>query len=137
MVAPKRSCNLANLTRKNGAKDAASHHLPGRIPFGDDCTYKKVAARFVAGKVIKTTTITHEFTCDRFRVTSGNDIVPLFILSDHDRAMVISADTKRAPSADQSIIALANRVGKATSAEDPSASTSLDNDNTEAPATVM
>jgi hypothetical protein len=115
-------------TRKNGVKDAVSHHLRGRILFGEDYTYRELAAHFLAGKVIKKTAITHEFTYDRFRATYGDEIIPLFIVSGRGEVTIVTADAKVAPSAGQSIIALVNRLGETAFDKDRSSGAASDND---------
>jgi len=48
---------------------------------------------------------------DPVGATYGDDIIPLFILSGRGQVTIVTADTKVATGAGQSIIALGNRVG--------------------------
>jgi len=48
---------------------------------------------------------------DPVGATYGDDIIPLFILSGRGQVTIVTADTKVAPGAGQSIIALGNLVG--------------------------
>lgn len=99
--------------RKNGDKDSVSRHLRGRILFGEDLTYKELAARFVAGAAVKQTALTQEFTYEDFRRHHGSDVIPLFIKSERGETLVVTADAKVAPVAGQSIIALVSAADRA------------------------
>lgn len=102
-------------TRKAGAKDAVSHHLRGRILFGEDLTYKELAARSVAGAAIHKTLITDEFGYETFHAAHGNGVIPLFVLSDRGQIEIVTADTKVAPTPGQAIIALVNSANYSVS----------------------
>jgi hypothetical protein len=92
--------------RKNGEKESVSHHLRGRLLFGNNLTYREMAARFIGGFAVKKTSLTREFTYDDFCRNHGSDVVPLFIKSVRGDITVITADTNVAPGPGQSIIAL-------------------------------
>lgn len=61
--------------------------------------------------------IANEFNYEAFRATYRNEVIPIFVASDRSQPTVVTSDTKVAPNAGQSIIALINPVGK-TALED-------------------
>jgi len=114
--------------RKSGAKETVSRHLRGRILFGDDFTYKDLAARFVAGATVKKTLLTDAFTYEDFQRYHGPGVIPLFIKSEPGEITIVTSEMEVAPVAGQLLFALVNSVDRSSIAGNPSDKSAADSD---------
>ncbi|WP_153557075.1 cation:proton antiporter [Roseimaritima sediminicola] len=69
-----------------------SESLSGRILFEEKRTFSSFRDRMEAGAVIKTTTLSDEFTFEDFRERNGDDALILFVLSPQGKVQVNTSD---------------------------------------------
>lgn len=90
---------------ENGAEPAADH-LRGRTLFDTELTYARLAQRFAAGAVVKTTPLTDEFDYDDFREMYGERAVLLFVVDEAGNLLVDVAENALTPRPGQDVISL-------------------------------
>lgn len=87
-------------------------HLQGRHLFEEEVTYSSLNTRFISGASIKTGKLTEDFTFEDFKVRYGDNAIPLFLMRNNGDLHVFTADDPVEPEADETLIALINRVDK-------------------------
>jgi len=94
--------------RKGGSPrvESAAPHLRGRYLFAPEATYDALDARFASGQVVKTTRLGPEFDWAAFRGRYGEDVLPLFVVSDAGALSVCVADKAASPRPGQTVISL-------------------------------
>jgi NhaP-type Na+/H+ or K+/H+ antiporter len=76
----------------NEDEDSISHHLRGRILFGQNATYSSLRSRFASGARMKKHTITDAFGYDEIRNRYGSSVIPMFLVSDEGEVEIITTD---------------------------------------------
>lgn len=84
-----------------------SAHLHGRVLFCGDATLARIEGLLARGASIRTTKLSAEFDFDAFRKLHGDDALPLLVVTENARLIVIAADEKAQPRAGQMLISLA------------------------------
>jgi NhaP-type Na+/H+ or K+/H+ antiporter len=87
-------------------KEPVSQERRGRILFGPEATYERLATRFAQGFRVKKTALTDDFTHEEF-TDRYPDAIVLFVAEDK-RLRVRSTDDEWTPKAGQKLIALVN-----------------------------
>ncbi|MEZ6192611.1 MAG: sodium:proton antiporter [Phycisphaerales bacterium] len=87
-------------------KSAKSHDLHGRYLFGDNITFAELTARFGMDGVLKTSKITETYTYEKFREHYGEEVLPMFIISETGGLTVVTDATKIDPHPGQHLISL-------------------------------
>lgn len=100
---------LANQTGRERLNDEHKlpKHLRGRNLFGKDCHFDDLYALVTEGAEVKTTKLTSAFTFDDYQTTYGEDVLPMFVVTDSGEIRVMSDSKISTPSAGQKIIGLA------------------------------
>ncbi len=93
---------------KNGRdeKHIASEERRGNMLFSKDTTYAKLASLISQGAIIRTTTLTDEFSYEQYREKYGNKAIPLFGFDKKNRIHVFIDDGKQQPEAGWKILGL-------------------------------
>jgi len=81
-------------------------HLHGRWLFQADAVYARLDELHEHGAVIKSTRLTEAFDFRAFRAQNGADAVPLFIVTENQRLIVLATDQKTEPRPGQTLISL-------------------------------
>lgn len=84
-------------------------HLRGRVLFGQDLDFWKLQARFRKGSILKRTRLSEEFGYEDFLATYQDDeqpVVPLFVLSEDGKLVVVEAGQTIAPEPGSTVVAL-------------------------------
>jgi NhaP-type Na+/H+ or K+/H+ antiporter len=97
---------LPSESEEKDRKGKVSRHLRGRLLFGSAITYAYLTARFAAGAVIKTTSLTEEFDYDAFQAYYGETAVPLFLIDSNDNLVIFTANNPPKPKPGQKLISL-------------------------------
>jgi NhaP-type Na+/H+ or K+/H+ antiporter len=84
----------------------AAHHLHGRFLFSTETTYEALDNRFEHGSTIKTTRLSAEFTFESLSEHYGETAVPLFIVTETDKLVVITEEKTVTPKSGEKVIAL-------------------------------
>ncbi len=105
--------------------DDAHRHLHGRWLFDERLTYQQLNKRIADGAVIKTTTLSDEFTYESFREHYGETAVALFVVTPSRRLEVITTDQPPDPKPGDTLISLV---------DDPDESNTEPNDESNDPA---
>ena len=92
--------------RSSERKEAAEHIMSGRYLFNEDATHGSLDDRFEAGAVIKTTTLSDEFTYEAFRERYGESAQLLFCVSKPGQLVVVTPDKTVSPRSGEKVIAL-------------------------------
>ncbi len=93
--------------RKGGDSGDESHrHLHGRWLFDEQLTHEQLTGRVADGAVIKSTTLSDEFTYKSFLDHYGDTAVPLFVVTPARRLEVITADQPADPTPGDTLISL-------------------------------
>jgi len=89
-------------------KDGRSghRHLHGRWVFGKDMTFAKLAGHAARGATVRATPLTEEFTFDSFRQMHGDGAVPMFLVRDQKRLIVLAEDQTAEPKPGDVLISL-------------------------------
>lgn len=93
----------------NTAKDEVEfspEHLRGRFLFGKGLNYNFLTNSFLNGAIIKSTTLTEEFSFGDFKNEYANNVIPLFLISKNNRLVPITLNDKIEPEPGNTIIAL-------------------------------
>lgn len=86
-------------------RDAGHEVLAGRVLFSDDATYDELDRRFSEGQTIKATSITDEFTLQKFHAQYPEALI-LFVADGAEKLAVMTTDATLSPSPGQTVIAL-------------------------------
>jgi len=81
-------------------------HLRGRRVFGPDVTFDSLQQRFATGAIVKATSLTEEFDYDAFCRQYGENVVPLFVITENGHLTVVTAEGETKPKPQQTIIAV-------------------------------
>lgn len=81
-------------------------HLHGRWLFQADAVYPRLEELCEHGAIVKTTKLTEAFDFRAFCEQNGADTVPLFIVTENLRLVVLATDQKTEPRAGQTLISL-------------------------------
>jgi NhaP-type Na+/H+ or K+/H+ antiporter len=81
-------------------------HLHGRWAFGKDMTFAKLAGHAARGATVKATPLTEEFTFESFRQMHGDRAVPMFLVRDEKRLIVLAEDQTAEPKPGDVLISL-------------------------------
>jgi Trk K+ transport system NAD-binding subunit len=100
--------------KRRDADDDAHRHLHGRWLFGEEISHAELTRRMLQGAVIKTTPITEEFTMESFQEHYGTKAIPLFVVTESKRLVVVSADQVAEPKAGETLISLVESEEEAT-----------------------
>lgn len=93
--------------RENAGEDEnLPRHLRGRTLFGDKVNYEGLYALVNAGAEVKSTKLTSEFTYEHYRKKYGEDVMPLFVVSENGDIRILTTESTSVPSAGQKIIGL-------------------------------
>ena len=105
---------------KTGRTAMASDHLHGRFLFSPESTFDALDHRFESGSTIKSTGLTEEFEFESFRKQHGDTAVPLFLVTESGKLVVVTEDKTISPGKDQKLIALIDpQPENATSSTSP------------------
>ncbi len=85
---------------------ASQEVIYGRVAFAEFATYRYLDQRFEAGAILKCTPLTDEFTIEDFRQHYGDNAIVLFVVDDHGRLIIATADREPVFKAGTRIIAL-------------------------------
>ena len=108
--------------RKGGDSGDESHrHLHGRWLFDEQLTHEQLTERVADGAVIKSTTLSDEFTYKSFLDHYGETAVPLFVVTPSRRLEVITADQPADPTPGDTLISLVDDPDDVTERGDESA----------------
>jgi hypothetical protein len=88
------------------SRAAMDEHMLGRVLFGQEFTHMEMALRKARGCTLKATKMSEEFTFDQFRAKYGEQAVVLFIIDETNKLEPVTAETKVAPAAGETVIAL-------------------------------
>ncbi len=80
-------------------------HLLGRPLFGENITGAKLSRINERGFVAKATRLSDDFTYDDFQAQYDGAIVPLFVIDENDRLLVLTANQSPDPGPGQTIVA--------------------------------
>lgn len=94
---------------KSGDEEEFAPELMGRILFSPRANYHYISERVAQGATFKITPITEEFTFEDFKKRYP-DALPMFILTEEGRLLVLTADASREPRAGEKILALVSDV---------------------------
>jgi hypothetical protein len=72
-------------------------HLHGRWVFGKDITFARLASHASRGATVRSTHLTDEFTFESYRQRYGHHAVPLFLVRDEKRLIVLAEDQSIEP----------------------------------------
>jgi hypothetical protein len=103
---------IYQLPGENQDTAGAPAHLRGRILFHPAATFEGLHERFLRGARIKDTRLTAEFDLEDYLSHHGEDMIPLFVVSDDRTLTVLEAGKKFDPRTGQRLITL---VGPETS----------------------
>lgn len=92
----------------------AGHHFRGRLLFSDSLTHSSLDSRFEHGASLKTTRLTDEFDFAAFS-ERYTDAVPLFLITESKKLIVLTAEKTVEPASGQTLVAL---VGDSSTASD-------------------
>ncbi len=93
-------------------------HERGRWLFDESISYGDLARRVAGGAVIKTTTLSEEFTFESFREHYGDSAVPLFVVTANKRLTVVTADQPADPKPGDALISLVDGDANTTQGAD-------------------
>jgi hypothetical protein len=97
---------LTPARQSRNARTDPPRHLQGRYLFHEKATFDYIQERFRSGAVVKTTTITSEFTYEDFRKLYTDSMIPLFIIDESGRLRVCADEDELEPKPGQRLIAL-------------------------------
>lgn len=102
------SAECYQLPSQQTASDNKKQHeyLHGRRLFGNDATYAKLNQLIAEGFTAKATGLTESFDYAAFRARHGESAVPLFIIDENGRLVVITTENEVEPKAGQTLISL-------------------------------
>jgi NhaP-type Na+/H+ or K+/H+ antiporter len=92
-------------TDAHGRSDLEKH-LHGRWLFQTEATYARLEGLCERGAIVKTTKLTEAFDFRAFGEQHGLEAVPLFIVTDNARLIVVATDQKVEPRPGQALISL-------------------------------
>jgi len=95
---------VAGRSDKRDAGVASEFH--GRTLFGTDAAYAALSSRVAAGHVIKSTTLSDEFTYEDYRTLYGPRALVMFVVGENRRLTVVTAGTELDPGPGQTLISL-------------------------------
>ncbi len=78
-----------------------------RILFSDQATFEELSRRFAAGAVVKRTPITPEFNADAFSAQYSDSALPLFLVTEAKKLVVLTPNQMPKPKSGQTLISLA------------------------------
>jgi hypothetical protein len=81
-------------------------HLHGRWLFHTDATYPRLEELCEQGATVKTTKLTEAFDFRAFREQNGADAIPLFVVTENMRLVVLATDERAEPRPGQTLISL-------------------------------
>lgn len=87
-----------------------SELLRGRVLFDSKHTFHDYQRLFQEGYSLKKTNLTEQFTLEDYQKEHGNDIVPMFVLSDKDTIHLVTVDKPFEPKPGESLISLVKDV---------------------------
>jgi hypothetical protein len=93
-------------SREEEGKDVVAKHLRGRILFGSEATYTRLASRIARGAIIKTTGLTEEFGYQAFQDEYGDKAVPLFLINADGKLTVFTSDSRLELKPGQKLVSL-------------------------------
>ena len=91
--------------KKNG-KESQHGHLHGRLAFGADITFATLAGHTSRGATVKATNLTEEYTFESFKEMYGSRAVPMFLMRDEKRLIVVAEDQTTEPKPGDVLISL-------------------------------
>ncbi|TWT46570.1 cation:proton antiporter [Botrimarina hoheduenensis] len=83
-------------------------HLRGRVLFGGDVTYEKLRQRMEEGARLKATTLSEDFSFERFKQQYGDNVLLLFTFPENGKLRIGAVDQPLEPKAGVKILALVN-----------------------------
>lgn len=101
----KESYRLSIDSTGTSRRDPSNDVLEGRVLFAEEASYDELDRRFAAGHIIKATTITEEFTLEKFRQTYPETLI-LFLVDAAKTLTVVTTDAEVSPASGDTIIAL-------------------------------
>ena len=107
---------------KSGRTAMAEDHLHGRFLFSAESTFEELDTHFESGASIKTTNLTDEFDFNAFRSQHGESALPLFLVTETGKLVVVTADKNIAPRAGQTLVALIDSPRETLAGENDSSS---------------
>lgn len=93
----------------DGGTGHVSHHLRGRLLFGENITYDRLTKLFYEGAVIKKTRLNVEFGFDDFCTMYGEKAVPLFVVGKDRTLHAYTVDSQPVPEPGQIVICLVSQ----------------------------
>jgi len=109
---------LAPKTAEADRRDPVSADRLGRVMFGPEVGYGRLAQRHAAGAVVKTTGLSDEFDYDAFRRHYGDSAIALMVIEENGTLTLGAEDQPLAPRPGQTLIALVDPVEEDTSSQD-------------------
>lgn len=83
------------VAKKNPEKHEASEQMRGRSLFGENVSYVKLASLLAQGAELKSTVLRDEFDLDDYLEVYQDRAIPLFLVKDNGKLMVISGEIDR------------------------------------------
>ncbi len=90
----------------NHRTGTAGHILQGRFLFDADATFALLDKQFEAGAVVKTTSLSEEFSYETFQERYGDTALLLFVIPKPGELVVVTPDKNIKPKAGDKVIAL-------------------------------
>lgn len=91
---------------EKGNGKSVHRHLHGRWVFGKGVTFARLAGHAARGATVKATNLTEEFTFESYREMHGNHAVPMFLVRDEKRLIVLAEDQSIEPKPGDVLISL-------------------------------
>ena len=91
-------------------RDPSAEVLEGRTLFSEVATYRELDRRFAAGDIIKSTTLSAEFSYEKF-LSQYPTALPMFVLDATGKLSIVTNDLQSVPSAGQTVVALVREHG--------------------------
>lgn len=98
-------------TEKGKEQDFSPKHLRGRFLFGEGVNFASLRKLYFAGAIIKSIKITKDYTYKDFLFKYGDNVIPMFQITDSKDLIVITNETDVKPKAGTTIIAMVMETG--------------------------
>ena len=92
--------------RQNDENKLPPMHLRGRFLFGEQVDYQFLSSRFLTGWSLKSTRLSDEFDYEAFQKRYNESAIPLFLITENKKLIIITTDAQHEPKPGQTIVAL-------------------------------
>jgi len=97
-------------TEGRNRKETSNELIRGRRLFATDATYNYLDKRFSSGSVVKSTSLTKEFTFEAFQQMYGGEALLLFTVSEGGTLAINTVDQPLSPKAGDTVVCLVDEV---------------------------